>query len=244
MLLNSREFPLSLGSYATIPKAPRDKSTNPLPLKYLNILHVDIAFGDCVSIGCFKYALIFVYHATHYKWTFDLKLLQHNNILAAFLSFWDKAGSFARQFNCNCNEKLFGSAVQSFLHKNNSSIATSPAGCQSSNGLVELHGKTIMVHMSRAYLTEKQMPCTFWYYAIKHSARMMNMILGKYCGKLALPFMLVHGISPDQRTWLPLFSLYYFHHEKDSDALRSKNQAHTMDSILIGHSPTSNAILI
>jgi hypothetical protein len=98
--------------------------------------------------------------------------------------------------------------------------------------------------MLRAYLTEKQMPPTFWYYAIKHSARMMNMIPGKYHGKLASPFMLVHGTCPDQQTWLPIFSICYFHCEKDSNASCSKSQAHTMDGILIGHSPTSNAIFV
>ena len=84
-----------------------------------------------------------------------------------------------------------------------------------------------MVHMSRAYLTDKQMPRTFWYYAIKHAARMMNMIPGRYNKKLASPFMLVHGVRPDPRTWLPIFSLCYFHHEKDSDASRSKLQEPT-----------------
>jgi hypothetical protein len=98
--------------------------------------------------------------------------------------------------------------------------------------------------MSRAYLTKKQMPRTFWYYAIKHSAWMMNMMQGEYRGKLALPFMLVHGVRPDQRTWLPLFSLCYFHHEKDSHTSWSKSQSHTMDGILLGHSLTSNAILV
>jgi hypothetical protein len=101
-----------------------------------------------------------------------------------------------------------------------------------------------MVHMARAYLTEKQIPRTFWYYAIKYSALMMNMIPGKYGSKLASPFMLAHGTRPDNRTWLPLFSVSYFHHEKDSDASRLKSQAHTMDGILLGRSPTSNAILI
>ncbi len=72
----------------------------------------------------------------------------------------------------------------------------------------------------------------------------MNMIPGKYCSKMALPVMLVHGVCPDQRTRLPLFSLCYFQHEKDSDASRSKNQAHTLDVIVIGQSPTSNAILL
>ena len=72
----------------------------------------------------------------------------------------------------------------------------------------------------------------------------MNMIPGKYKNKLASPFMLVHGERPDQRTWLPIFSLCYFHHEKDGDVKRSKHQAHTMDGIAIGRSPTSNALLV
>ncbi len=73
---------------------------------------------------------------------------------------------------------------------------------------------------------------------------MMNMILGKYEGKLASPFMLLHGVCPDPRTWLPLFSLCYFHHEKDSNVSHSKNQAHTLNGIVIGWSSTSNALLI
>jgi hypothetical protein len=56
--------------------------------------------------------------------------------------------------------------------------------------------------------------------------------------------MLVHGARPDPRTWLPLFLLCYFHHKKDSEASRSKSHAHTMDSIVLGRSPTSNAILV
>ncbi len=56
--------------------------------------------------------------------------------------------------------------------------------------------------------------------------------------------MLVHEKRPDTRTWLPLFSLCYFHHDKDSDASRSKHQAHTMDGIVVGCSSSSNAILV
>ena len=42
ILLNTGEFSLSLGTYATIPKAPRGKAIDRLPAKYLNIVHVDI----------------------------------------------------------------------------------------------------------------------------------------------------------------------------------------------------------
>jgi hypothetical protein len=73
---------------------------------------------------------------------------------------------------------------------------------------------------------------------------MKNMIPGKYRGKLASTFMLIHGTHLDPRTWIPLFSLCYFHHEKDSNASCSKSEAHTMDGILIGQSPTSNVVLV
>jgi hypothetical protein len=73
---------------------------------------------------------------------------------------------------------------------------------------------------------------------------MMNVIPGKIHGRLASPFLLVHGVGHDERTWIPLFSLCYFHHEKDEDLKRSKHQAHTMDGIIIGCSPTSYALLV
>ena len=72
----------------------------------------------------------------------------------------------------------------------------------------------------------------------------MNTIPGKHSGKLASPFLLVHGVGHDKRTWVPIFSLAFFHHEKDSGVQRSKHQAHTMDGIVIGRSPTSKALLV
>ena len=217
------EFPMSIGAFTTILKAPHGKTIDHTTSKFLDIVHLDIAFDDCMSVGGFKYALNFVDRATHFNWCFGLKSLHHYNIITAVLAFHSKAGSLACQFKYDCDEKFFGRHLCLFLHLNRSSIASSPAGRQSANGLVESHWN-FLVHMSRAYLTEKQMPRSFWYYAIKHSAQMMNMIPGHYGGKLASPFMFVHGVRRDQRTWLPLFSICYFHHEKRSNVQRSKNQ--------------------
>jgi hypothetical protein len=75
--------------------------------------------------------------------------------------------------------KFLVAEIQSFLHTNKSSIASSPARRQSGNGLVEAHWK-IMVHMFCTYLTEKQMSRLFWYFGIKHAAKMMNVVPGKY----------------------------------------------------------------
>ncbi len=98
--------------------------------------------------------------------------------------------------------------------------------------------------MFHVYLTEKQLPQLFCYFAIKHATKMMNIIPGKYKGKLTLPFMLIHGVHSDQQAWLPIFSLCYFHHEKYSNASCSKNQAHTLDGIIIEQSATYITILV
>jgi hypothetical protein len=204
---------------------------------------VDIAFGDYILVGGFRYALILVDRGTRYNWVYGLKDLLSDFILSALRYFKADAGSYARCFRSDCDAKLFGTRIQEHLINNDSNIVAAVAGCQSVNGLVESHWK-VMVHMSRAYLTEKQMPPSFWFFSIVHSAWMMNAIPGKLHGKLASPFLLVHGVGHDKRTWLPLFLLCYFHHNKDGGMARSHNQAHTMDGIALGRSPTSNALLV
>ena len=181
--------------------------------------------------------------ATRYKWAFGLKTLSSECILAALRLFRAAAGSLARCFYCDCDPKLFGRAISNYLVDNSSKVVAAPAKRQSSNGLVESHWK-VMVHMARAYLTKKQMPRAFWFYAVVHSARMINAIPGKIHGRIASPFLLIHGVGHDEQTWILLFSLCYFHHEKDGNLKPSKHQAHSMDGVIIGHSQTSNALLV
>jgi hypothetical protein len=241
--IDGGEFPLALGSYATIPKSNRGGEIDHSKSCFLDVVHIDIAFGDCVSVGGFRYALILVDRATRYNWVYGLKDLSADSILSALRNFKADAGSYARCFRSDCDTKLFGTRIREHLIDNNSNIVATPAGRQSSNGLVESHWKT-MVHMSRAYLTEKQMPRSFWFFSVVHSARMMNAIPGKLHGKLASPFLLVHGVGHDERTWFLLFSVCYFHLDRDGDVARSHSQAHTMDGIAVGRSPTSNALLV
>jgi len=204
---------------------------------------MDIVFGDCISVGGFHYALLLVDRATRYNCVYGLKDLSAASILSALCNFKADAGSFARCFRSDCDPKLFGKRIRDHLINNNSKIVAAPAGRHLPNGLVDAHWKT-MVHMSRAYITEKQMPRSFWFFSIFHSARMMNTIPGKLHGKLASPFLLVHGVGHDERTWFPLFSVWYIHHDRDGPVARSHTQAHTMDGIAVGRSPTSNALLV
>ncbi len=155
--MDGGEFSMSLGSYATIPKAKRGQSLNRTDYRYLDAVHMDIAFGDCVSVGGSRFALILVDRATCCNWAFSLKTCSSSCILSALRLFRAAAGSLARCFYCDCNPKLFGMAISEYLIDDQSKVVAAPAKRQSSNGLVESHWK-IMIHMARAYLTEKQMP--------------------------------------------------------------------------------------
>jgi hypothetical protein len=206
--IDGMEFLLLLGTFTTIPKAPCGSTIDRKQPFFLDIVYVDIAFGDCVSVGGFRYSLIFANQATCYNWVFGLKDLSGVLILVAFCLFRADAGSYAWGFLCDCDAKPFGTKIWEHLIDNDSNIVAATAGCQSSNGLVKSHWK-VMVHMARAYLTEKQMPWLFWFYVIVHSVCKMNAIPGKFSGKLASPFLLVHGLGHDEQTWFPLFSICY-----------------------------------
>jgi hypothetical protein len=187
------EFPLALGSYATIPKSNRGGAIDRSKSCFLDVVHMEIAFGDCVSVGGFRYTLILVDRATRYNWVYGLKDLLAGSILSPLRYFKADAGSYAGCFRSGCDTKLFGTRIWEHLIDNNSNILATAAGHQLANGLVESHWKT-MIHMFHAYLTEKQMPRSFWFFLVVHSARMMNAIPGKLHCKLASPFLPVHGV--------------------------------------------------
>jgi hypothetical protein len=82
--INGGEFPLLLGTYTTIPKAPHGSAINREQSFFLDIVHVNIAFGDCVLVGGFQYSLIFIDQATCYNWVFGRKDLSKESILSTF----------------------------------------------------------------------------------------------------------------------------------------------------------------
>ncbi len=125
--IDGGEFPMSLSSYATIPKAKRGTSLDQTTYRFLDAVHMDIAFGDCVSVGGYHYALILVDCATHYNWTFGSKTLSSECILSALCLFCTAASSLAHCFYCDCDPKLFGQAIRDYLVDNTSKVVAAPA---------------------------------------------------------------------------------------------------------------------
>jgi transposase InsO family protein len=240
-LIKSGELPPTLGDFATINSPAKGK---PLlqPRKYLDKVHLDIVFGDCLALGGFRYAIVLVDVATRYCWVFGMQALTSNEIISALNSFTSIAGMVPKTFHSDFDQKLIGGKARQWILEAGSRIIAAPSNRQSSNGLVERSWQT-MVRMARAYITEKQVGREFWYFAIRHAAQMMNQVPGRLGRKLTSPFELVHGVKPNANTWFELFSIGYFPHHMESNETKSKMQAQTMDGIAVGRDELSNTIL-
>ena len=114
---------------------------------------------------------------------YGLQTLTSTDIITAFDAFVSEAGRVPTTFHADFDRKLIGGKALRWIHKKESKIKAAPASRQSSNGLVESTWKTI-VKMARAFITEKQVGREFWYYAVKHAARMLNQIPGRMGRKL------------------------------------------------------------
>ena len=147
-----------------------------------------------------------------------------------------------KRFHADFDKKLIGGKALKWILSNKSNIIAAPAGRQSSNGLAERTWRTIIT-MARAFITEKQVGREFWYYAIRHSAMMINQVPGRLGRKLTTPYELVHGTKPQSETWFELFSVGYFNHQTDNAESRSTSQAKTLDGIAVGRDDRSNTIL-
>ena len=126
---------------------------------------MDIVFGDCLSLGGYKYALLFVDKGTRYSWMFGLQTLASSDITAAFDAFVSEAGSVPKTFHADFDKKLIGGKALRWIKEAKSRLIAAPSNRQSSNGLVERTWQSI-VRMARAYLTVKQQGREYWWFAV------------------------------------------------------------------------------
>jgi hypothetical protein len=239
-LIHSGELPATIGDFATIPKPAKGQSISKRR-KYLDKVHMDIVFGDCLSLGGFRYALLLVDVATRYSWIFGMQTLTSNEIIQCFEDFKVDAGSVPKVFHSDFDQKLIGGKALRWLKQESCRVIAAPSNRQSSNGLVERTWQTV-IKMARAYMTEKQMGREYWFFAIRHAVHMTNQVPGRLGRKLTSPFELVHGVKPDSSTWFELFSVGYFSHESEGGESYSKMQSQSLVGIAVGRDDKSNTI--
>ena len=147
-------IPYIIGSFATIVYPYKGK-----PIKkrrqFLEKVHIDIVFGDCVALGVHRYALLLVDVATRYCWLYGVSSLSSTSITSALELFKADAVRLPHSFHSDFDRKLIGGNALRWILSNGSNIIATPAGRQSSNGLAELTWRTI-IRMARAFITENQ----------------------------------------------------------------------------------------
>jgi hypothetical protein len=171
-LLHTGKLPPTLGDFSTIATPPHGKTIKK-HCRYLDKVHMDIVYGDCVGLGGFRYALLLVDVATIYCWIFGMQSLTSSELINAFEAFQELAHGTPKTLHCDFDKKLICGKTLKWIRLQKSRIIAAPAGRQLSNGLVERTWRTI-VQMARAYVTEKQVGREYSFFPIAHAARMIN----------------------------------------------------------------------
>lgn len=142
-LIHTGELPKSIGDFTTIPNPPKGKLIKKRR-KYLDKVHMDIVFGDCVSLGGFRCALLLVDIATRYTWVYGLSSLTSTSIISALESFQSDAAGLPKKFHTDFDTKVIGGQTLKWIKTNKSRILADPARRQSANGLVERTWRTLI----------------------------------------------------------------------------------------------------
>ena len=131
-LIKQGELPVTLGDFATMNKPDKSK---PLTTHrhYLDKVHMDIVFGDCLGLGGYRYALLLVDVATRYTWVYGMQALTSNEIISCFEQFVSAAGAVPKCFHSDFDKKLIGGKALRWIQEHKSRVIASPSQRQSSN---------------------------------------------------------------------------------------------------------------
>ena len=129
-LVNSGLISSTIGSCATIANPSKGK-----PIKnrrqFLDKVHMDIVFGDCVALEGHCYALLLADLATRYSWLYGMLSLSSTSITSALELFKADVGRLPHRFHFNFDRKMIGGNALQWILSNGSNIIATSAGRQS-----------------------------------------------------------------------------------------------------------------
>jgi hypothetical protein len=181
--------------------------------------------------------------ATCYSWVYPLKTLHHDALKNTFQQWFIDCGGCPSRLYTDFDPKILEGPTADYLHGKNIILRGAPSGRQNQNGLVERAWGTAS-NMARAFVTDMQMPKSFWYWAIRQAIQVMNYIPCHVSGISTTPHELVYGIKPDLRALFRLFSTGYFRHSRDGSHHRSGiSAARSFQGIALGRCRKSDGMI-
>ena len=236
---------LSVGDVVNIKRGRKGKSLQ-RPRKALDVVGMDIGYGDGTSPGGFKYTLLLVDRTTRKTWVYGLRDMTGSTIADAIWSFFIDAGGIPRRIQCDFDPRFLGGKVRRLLTTRGIRVTASPPNRQSQNGLVESHWKTA-TQMARSFLAEAHLPKSFWFWALRESVARMNLIPVRFNDNpsdLTTPHELYYGTPPDYRVLFPFGALGYYHRPQDGGrGNRTTFESQAFTGIALGRSDNANGLM-
>ena len=218
--VNDGEIPYEHGDFSTIQRHKHNTTAVRRPTHFFDVAHMDIAYGNTVAPGGIKFMLVIVDRKTRYNYVLPLTDCKSSTIVTNLQHLKVIAGKIPRVLYTDFNPKLLSYKITTWYNNQNGIILVAPPEQQHQNGLVECTWQTLS-KMSRAFINDKQMPRSYWFWAIKHASRVQNIFPMKFDNQLMTPHELVYKCKPGYRQLFRLFSTAYFFHHKDNTKERS-----------------------
>jgi hypothetical protein len=233
---------LDAGDLSTLRKTARNTTPVPRPMKFGEVIHMDIVFGPDVALGNVHYGLLFTDRFSRMTYIYPLQNLT-SDIPCQLESFFAHLGFSPRHLITDFDMKLIGGKAREFLNGLKIHVNAAPANRQDRNGLAECHWQT-MTAMARNWLSSAELPAKFWFYAVKRAAKICNYFPIKLKdGSWSTPLELAHQTKLDLRILFKMFGLAAVRRERSGDNYLGKFEAQSVLMIAMGRCPNSNGLL-
>ena len=123
---------------------------------------MDITYGDTVAPGGIQYALVIVDCKTRYKFVLPLRDCKSNAIITSLQKLKTMTGKLPQILYMDFDPKLLSKSTSNCYNANDGIILAAPPEQHHQNCLVKRTWQTLS-KMAHAFITDKQMPKSFWH---------------------------------------------------------------------------------
>ena len=132
----------------------------------LEVVGMDIGYGEGTSYSGSKYVLVLVDQCTSNSFTYGMQGASGGDVFEALWKFCINAGGFPKTIQCNFDPRLIGGKAAALLRSHGTGVRVAPPCRQDKNCLVERRWQSL-TKMVRSFLADAKLPKKFWFWAIR-----------------------------------------------------------------------------
>ena len=214
----------------------------------LEVVGMDIGYGEGKSYGGSKYVLVLVDQCTSNSFTYGMQGASRADVCEALSKLFIDAGGFQKTIQCDFDPRLIGGKAAVLLRSHGTRVCAAPPRRQDKNSLVERRWQSL-TKMARSFLAEAKLPKKFWFWAICEANLRLNIFpITQKEGSLDPAFMTIphfefFGKKPDYRILFPFGCICAFHRARDDNHNCTNFESQCMLGIALSRSEYTNGII-